>query len=283
MPPIPRKQSAGLKSTKEATSALAPMSGRQRTADVDEDDPDIGLIWEGDAQLEAYDEQNEVRPKERRPVATNATRRAKQYKNENVTFPYYSKDPDEWCVKRRTLRVSRFHPNVSPKKKCCVTPFQAPVVTYLWLLEDYLDITLEETNKHGCQRFENAEVKRRWFDVTKAELLMYYGLATSMGACIKSNMDLYFSEKGINSTPQYSKYMTRHRFKQIRAHLHYEDNETALLEGWGDRSHTDYDPIHKIRRVMDAAYDRFILARAPGRNLSLDEQVEHIISVAKTI
>ncbi len=213
-------------------------------------------------------------PLQRPPVATRGTKRVLVPQNEDITFPYYSDDPMVWRVKPRPPRKAKFHPHRTPRSKPKeVSPYQAPVLTYLWLMQNPLEIMLRETNKYGLLRSEQELVQLPWKDLTVPELLVYQGLSLLMGSCVKNNMEHYFTEKGVNATPGYAALMTLRRFKQIHSHLHYEDNDVADYREWSNKESPGHDVLFKIRAFIESANERFITGWAPERNLSIDERV----------
>lgn len=67
--------------------------------------------------------------------------------------------------------------------------------------------------------------------------------------------------------------MKFHRFEQILHALHFTDIEKAKQNGLNDKNSPNFDKLWRIRDYWETVYDSFLKARAPSREVSIDEEV----------
>nr|KAG5704860.1 hypothetical protein BaRGS_001331 [Batillaria attramentaria] len=88
-----------------------------------------------------------------------------------------------------------------------------------------------------------------------------------MGLCHKNNLKDYWAEtSSLTSTPEFGTYMSRNRFSQLRSNLHFNNNELRRKRG-----HPDYDPLYKVRPIIDAVMPTYLENYVPNREVSVDE------------
>lgn len=88
----------------------------------------------------------------------------------------------------------------------------------------------------------------------------------------------------LNSTPHYKEIMSLQRYTEIYQNIHCENNDEAAIKRKCHKDDIHYDPMYKIRRMMDVTYEQFREARAHGSELAWDESMvrftgrsEHIV------
>ena len=87
-----------------------------------------------------------------------------------------------------------------------------------------------------------------------------------MGIKVLPTMDSYWSTNPALGCLWISKVMPKNRFFKINQYLHVANNETAARRG-----EAGYDPLHKIRNVIDHLKNRFRLVYKPSKHLCVDE------------
>ena len=67
-----------------------------------------------------------------------------------------------------------------------------------------------------------------------------------MGLVGKSNMEKYWSQDRVISTPFFGRYMSKSTFQLLLANIHMNDNSKYIPYG-----HQNHDPLFKIRPFQD--------------------------------
>lgn len=62
--------------------------------------------------------------------------------------------------------------------------------------------------------------------------------------------------------------MSRNRFELLSSFLHFNDNSTEIQRG-----QPGYDPLHKVRLLLDMTNPLYLAAYAPERELAIDESM----------
>jgi len=102
-----------------------------------------------------------------------------------------------------------------------------------------------------------------WRDVTPDELYLFFGLSMLMTQVEKHEISDYWSTDSLISTPIFSKFMSRDRYKAILRYLHFNENEATDT---GNRE-------HKIKPVIDQLNEIFSRTLVPFQNLAIDESL----------
>ena len=87
-----------------------------------------------------------------------------------------------------------------------------------------------------------------------------------MGLVRKSNMEKYWSQDRVISTPFFGCYMSKNTFQLLLANIHMNDNSEYNPYG-----HQNRDQLFKIRPFHDMCKNRFKLVYSPECELSFDE------------
>lgn len=151
-------------------------------------------------------------------------------------------------------------PNIFPRNKDKVED-----VASMFVGDDLLEFIALETNKYHAQnsrRYKTSQKTGKWFDVTVTELKKWFALVIIMGLVRKSRINDYWSSNPLIETPIFSKTMSRNRFRQILAFLHFSDNENMPRNA---------DRLFKIQRIIDYFSTKFKENFYPGQNIFVDE------------
>ena len=87
------------------------------------------------------------------------------------------------------------------------------------------------------------------------------------GIVKKPEIRMYWSTDETTSTPFFGKTMSRNRYQEISAFLHFNDNEKRPAPGEGD----DQDRLFKLRPIVDYLVEKFKSLYAPHKQISIDE------------
>lgn len=102
--------------------------------------------------------------------------------------------------------------------------------------------------------------------MTLAELKVFIALVFAMGLSHKQDIQDYWSQDEVLSTPFFTRTMSRDRFLLIMKFLHFNDNNDRIPRG-----QNGYDPLFKIRPYYEQFKARLSAVYVPEQNLSIDE------------
>ncbi|XP_069105709.1 piggyBac transposable element-derived protein 4-like [Argopecten irradians] len=141
----------------------------------------------------------------------------------------------------------------------------------LFLNDDFLNIVVQQTNlyadrKKNQGRQGNHSRISKWKPVSLEEIKVFFGLVIAMGLVHKSDIDTYWATEDVIFTPFFGDKMSKDRFQNILSNLHLCDNDTFIPPG-----QPGYDPLHKIRPMIQQTLNAFIDVYSPAENLSFDE------------
>lgn len=93
---------------------------------------------------------------------------------------------------------------------------------------------VDETNRYFTQQNEPVEElpqhsrARKWRMVTVDELKVFLALSIAMGLVPKQDLENYWSQREVDETPFFRKYMSKDRFLGILSHLHLVNNQLQV-------------------------------------------------------
>ena len=99
------------------------------------------------------------------------------------------------------------------------------------------------------------------------EMQAFVALQIAMGLCSKPSVKDYWSKYWLTNT-KFGDVMSRTRYEKLNKILHFADNEAHLLA-----DNDDYDPLYKVRALMDETEPLLESVYIPDRELSLDESI----------
>lgn len=105
-----------------------------------------------------------------------------------------------------------------------------------------------------------------WRDTNLDEMKKFFGLTVVMGLVPKPKLELYWSQCPETSTPYIPSIMSRNRYQILNSMLHFTDNDTIVARG-----QPGYDPLAKVRPVLDQVMKRSVSGYLPEKELSVDE------------
>ena len=105
-----------------------------------------------------------------------------------------------------------------------------------------------------------------WKDVTELDITRYFGLTMLMGIVRKPFIEDYWSTNSLLDTPYFRKVLPRNRYQMIHRMIKFSDDSKAY-----PRESPFYDPLHKVRHVINHLLSRFHSAYSPECELAIDE------------
>ncbi len=145
----------------------------------------------------------------------------------------------------------------------------ATLFFHFW--EEANSILVENTNERG-RSDKNPKEAAPWKDVDIFEMQKFIAILIGMDLVEKPLIKEYWSKDPLN-VHFFGKIMSRDRFLQIYHHLRFADYEEANRDGTGDKRSANYDPLFKVRPIINAVLYASGQFRQPGQNLSIDEQL----------
>ena len=107
---------------------------------------------------------------------------------------------------------------------------------------------------------------RPWEEVTREELMAYIGMLFYMGIVRLPQIEMYWSDKHELIRQHISEVMPLVRFQQISRFLHLNDNEREVKAGV-----TGYDPLYKVRPLLDIIASTFESEYNLNESITIDE------------
>ena len=108
-----------------------------------------------------------------------------------------------------------------------------------------------------------------WTDTTSNEVKSFMGLQIAMSLCAKPSIEDYWRKRcRVTATSGFSDIMSRNRFGLLCSFLHFSDNSKAKARG-----EHGYDPLQKIRPLLDITMPCLSLYYTPLKELSVDESM----------
>ena len=134
--------------------------------------------------------------------------------------------------------------------------------------EEVWDLLVRETNRFAAQvRAElTSSSPRPWHDVDKDEMKAFVGVMMVMGICKLPRLEMYWSTTHPLFTPELRKVMSLKRFQQIWRFFHLNDSNKQVPHG-----QLGYDPLFKVRTLLDLVSPRLESEYNPHEQLSVDE------------
>ena len=129
----------------------------------------------------------------------------------------------------------------------------------------FFQLLAEQTNLYARQR-QVEKPNRKWYPTTSEEIKAFLGINIIMGIDQKPALTHYWSTDPYLGNQGIQSVMPRERFEALNRYLHLNDSEQ--MPGRDDPA---YDPLYKIRPLIDSCQQNFRDRYIPGRDVSVDE------------
>lgn len=141
--------------------------------------------------------------------------------------------------------------------------------------ESVYELVAEETNKYAWQCFDvTTDIPKRsrlhsWHDITANDVKAFTATQIAMGLVSKPTEESYFQDNfWLTKTPAFSKIFSRDKYQLMKSFLHFNNNESQKPKG-----DPDYDPLYKIRPLLELTKNKYVESYEPGEALSIDESM----------
>ena len=146
----------------------------------------------------------------------------------------------------------------APRTKNATTPIQT---LQLFLTTVILDSIVQQTVLLATQ-------KGKTLDFCVPELMAFIAISVAMGMLRLPRVVDYWSTHNILATPWFPSVMSRDRFLMILRYIHLADSSQQKKKG-----EDGYDPLYKVRPLIDHLNAVFPQYYQPARYLSIDEMM----------
>ena len=167
--------------------------------------------------------------------------------------------------------------NSSPSSPGCTVDMSGkdPVkFLQLFLTDNLLKRIVEETNRYANDFIESNELPphtrrvRRWKPCSLDEMKNFLAITVGMTVDGKTRIEDYWSKSWPFATKAFSSIMSQNRFQLVLRFLHRNDSKFCRKRG-----QQGYDPLYKIRPLMDGLLDRFKNCYRLHKEVSVDESM----------
>ena len=132
----------------------------------------------------------------------------------------------------------------------------------------------KETNQYSLQFFDNpaplSECSRfnKWSETSVQEMKAYVAMQIAMGLCQKHELEDYWGTFWLTHTP-FIDVMPRDRYELLNSFLHFANN----AEDRPARGEPNFDPLWKIRPLIEICEPLYTASYGPSCELSIDESI----------
>lgn len=146
---------------------------------------------------------------------------------------------------------------------------------YKFFPQSVFELVVRETNKYAEQcldvtyDFPTRSRFHQWEEVSVEDIKKFVAIEIGMGLVHKPDIASYFQDSfWFTRTPGYGELFSRDRYLLIRSFLHFNDNRFSVPKG-----QDGYDPLYKVRPILDLTKDTYMQIFEPAKELSIDESM----------
>lgn len=144
---------------------------------------------------------------------------------------------------------------------------------YKFFPQKIFDHVAEQTNLYFIQcvdktfDFPPHSRVHKWTEVNAIDIKAFVAAEIGMGLCNKTEIFSYFENKfWLTHTPGFRQLFTKNKYFLLKSFLHFNNNINQMPKG------TDgYDPLYKVRPIIDMTKNTYLNHFEPGEALSVDE------------
>ncbi|XP_068422390.1 piggyBac transposable element-derived protein 4-like [Clinocottus analis] len=136
---------------------------------------------------------------------------------------------------------------------------------------EVLEVLCVSTNKNAKKNLKKGK-KFIWTDITPQELTRYLGMLLFMSVCNLPKMSDFWRQKNIFHVPFPALAMSRDRFRFISSNLYMSDPKEDVVNDW-KKGTKEYDPLQKVRALLEIIRNRSKNIYHPKQNISVDERM----------
>ena len=136
----------------------------------------------------------------------------------------------------------------------------------LLIPEEFWTHLATETNLYAEQRQAEKSVDKQWKITNAAEMKLFIFIQYMFGIHRMPDTAMYWSTDPLLRVPAIADVMSRNRFQKLSQYFHLNDNSKAKAKG-----EPGYDPLFKVRPLLDLVTNNSRAHYNPGKDISLDE------------
>lgn len=122
-----------------------------------------------------------------------------------------------------------------------------------------------ETNRYAEQKQEN-KTDKDWHVTTPNEMKLFIFINFMFGIHRLPEVQMYWSTDPLLRVPAVADVMSRNRFNKLNQYFHLNNNHDAVQKG-----NPGYDPLFKVRPLLDLVHGNSTKHYHPGQDISIDE------------
>ena len=107
-----------------------------------------------------------------------------------------------------------------------------------------------------------------WIETDRNEIKAYTALQIAMGLCQKNEIADYWGKFWLSAIPFWD-VMSRNRYQQLTSFLYFVENSADRPE----RGQPGYDPLWKVRPLLNLCEEKYTTVYTPTCELSIDESI----------
>ena len=184
------------------------------------------------------------------------------------TFAFRAAVSDElgkkWSATLHQIRVQPFTDQPGPTHHL-VDDAQPLEFFGLFWEPCFFELLAEETNLYAQQK-QATKPERKWYPTTAEEMRAFVGGNIIMGIDHKPELANFWSTDEYLGNEGVKRVFPREQFELLTWYFHLHDS--SLMPG---RSDPHYDPLYKIRPLIQFCQQNFPRVLVPGRKMSIDE------------
>ena len=172
---------------------------------------------------------------------------------------------DKWSEKVRLIpTIQPFEELAGPVHHLTEDATPLDFFSLLWV-PSFFQLLADQTNLYARQRqVQKPDIK--WYPTTPEEMKAFLGINIIIRIDQKPALTHYWSTDPYLGNRRIQSVMPRERFEALTRYLHLNDSEQMP-----DRDDPAYDPLYKIRPLIDTCQQNFRDRYIPGREMSVDE------------
>ena len=178
--------------------------------------------------------------------------------------------PLKWS---QDVRETRVEPLTEPFGVQFNLPDDAKFMDFfsLFLDDPFLEEFVTQTNLYAIQTRAAAQAAGKphrmpWIPTTLPEMKVFLAFQMSMGIRSTPKVDDIWSTDDQIRDHFLAKLLSRNRYWALSRYFHLRDTSNVPA-----RDQPDYDPLFKVRPMLDLVNEKFALVYKPKQNLSVDE------------
>ena len=124
----------------------------------------------------------------------------------------------------------------------------------------------EQTNEYAKQKQQEKGDDKLWKETTATEMKLFIFIQYMFGIHRMPDTAMYWSTDPLLRVPAIADVMGKGRFQKLSQYFHINDNLKAAVKG-----QPGYDPLFKVRPLLDTITENSRKYYFPGRDISVDE------------